>query len=140
MGQPNQSDEILLQPQLVIEPFEIWVLDSVGPFHPPSNQKDYILVAIDYVTKWVETIDLPRATEEVVISFLFGLFLRYGLPGEVITDGGGQFTGHKIIATLRNHHVTHRITSPYDPQENGQVESTNKFIEVILTKIVPTHQ
>jgi len=65
--------------------------------------------------KWVETIDLPRAIEEVVINFLFGLFMRYGLPEEVITDGGGQFIGQKIIATLKNHHITHRITSTYHP-------------------------
>eukprot|EP00253_Pinus_taeda_P005030 PITA_05030 len=95
-----------LQPQLVIESFKRWALDFVGPFHLPSNQKAYILVSTDYVTKWVETIDLPRAIEEAVINFLFGMFLWYGLPREVITNG---------------------------------VESTNKVIEVILTKTVSTH-
>ena len=67
MGKPGQFDQMPLQPQLVIEPFEISALDFVGPFHPPSNQKAYILVAMDYVTKWVETIDLPGDTEEAVI-------------------------------------------------------------------------
>ena len=124
----------------MIEPFERWALDFVGPFHPPSNQKAYILVSTDYVTKWVETIDFLRATEEVVINFLFGLFVQYGLSWEVIIDGEGQFVGHKITTTLRNHHITHRITSPYHPQENRQVESTNKVIEEILTKTVSTHQ
>ena len=73
------------------------------------------MVATDYVMKWVETVDLPRATKEVMINFLFGLFVRYGLPQEVITDGGGKFVGHKITATLRNNHITHRITSSYHP-------------------------
>lgn len=114
-------------------------MDFVGPFHPPSNQKAHILVATYYVRKWVETIDLLKATEEAIINFLFGLFLWYGLPREVITDGGGKFVGHKIIATLWNHHITHRITSLYHSQVNGQVESTNKVIEAIFTKTISTH-
>ncbi len=80
MGRLDQSNEIPLQPQLVIEPFERLALDFVGSFYLPSNQKAYILVATDYVTKWVEAVDLPRAIEEVLINFLFGLFVRYGLP------------------------------------------------------------
>ena len=115
MGRLGQDDEMPLQPQLAVEPFERWVLDFVGPFSPPSNQKVHILVATDYVTKWVEAMDFSRATEESVIKFLFELFVRYGLPWEVITDGGAQFTGNKITATLRNHHVTHKVTSPYHP-------------------------
>ena len=64
-----------LQPQLVMEPFEQWVLEFVGPFNPPSNKKAHILVATDYVTKWVEAITFPRATEESIIKFLFELFV-----------------------------------------------------------------
>jgi len=64
-----------LQPHLVVEPFERWVLEFVGPFNPPSNQKVYILVAIDYVIKWVETVALPWAIEETMINFPFELFV-----------------------------------------------------------------
>eukprot|EP00253_Pinus_taeda_P029756 PITA_29756 len=87
-----------LRPQLVIEPFERWALDFVGPINPSSNQKTYILVATDYVTKWVEAKALPRATEDSVIQFLFHLFA------------------------------------------NGQVESSNKVIESILTKTIALHR
>jgi hypothetical protein len=66
------------------------------PFNPKSNQKAYILVATDYMTKWVEAEALPNAIEEVVIKFIFKLFVWYGLPREIITDGGSQFTGHRI--------------------------------------------
>jgi hypothetical protein len=90
-------------------------LDFVGPFNPKSNQKAYILIAMDYMTKWVEADALPNATEEVVIKFLFKLFVRYGLPRELITDGGSQFTCHKITSTLENYHIKHRVTSPYHP-------------------------
>eukprot|EP00253_Pinus_taeda_P016516 PITA_16516 len=117
-----------LRPQLVIEPFERWALDFVGPINPSSNQRTYILVATDYVTKWVEAESLPKATEDYVIQFLFHLFVRYGLPRELITDGGPQFVGNKLAATLNNYHVQHKITTPYHAQANGQVESSNKQI------------
>jgi len=64
------------------------VLDFVNPIHPSSNKKSYILVAMEYVTKWVEAVALPRATKETVIIFLFEIFVLYGLPREIITDGG----------------------------------------------------
>eukprot|EP00253_Pinus_taeda_P034078 PITA_34078 len=104
-GHPGQSDEMPLKPQLVIEPFERWALDFVGPINPSSNQKTYILVATEYVTKWVEAEALLRATEDSVIQFLFHLFMHYGLPREIIIDGGPQFAGNKIAATLNNYHV-----------------------------------
>ena len=71
MGQPLKSDEMSLQPQIVIEPFEKWALEFVGPINPSSQQKSYILVYTDYVTKWVEAKELTRATEQVVSDFLF---------------------------------------------------------------------
>ena len=63
MGCLGQADEMPLQPQLVIEPFERWALEFIGPFNPPSNQKIYILVDIDYIAKLVEVVALLRATE-----------------------------------------------------------------------------
>ena len=56
------SDEMLVKPQELIDPFEKWDLDFVGPINPPSNGKKYILVCTDYVTKWVETKAFTRET------------------------------------------------------------------------------
>eukprot|EP00253_Pinus_taeda_P028690 PITA_28690 len=114
-GRSSHSDEMPLKPQLIIKPFERWALDFVGPINPPSNQKTYILVATEYVTKWVEAEALPRATEESVIQFLLHLFVCYGLPREIIIDGWPQFAGNRIAATLNNYHVQHKITTPYHP-------------------------
>ena len=140
MGFPGQSDKMPLHPQLVIEPFECWALYFIGPINASSNQNIYILIATEYVTKWVEVEALPRAMEDIVIHFLFQIFMRYGLPREIITNGGPQFVGHKIATTLKSHHIMHIITSPYLPQENDQVESTNKLIEAIVTKTVTSHR
>ena len=89
MGKPTQVDEMPLQAQLVMEPFERWALDFMGPFNPPSNNKTYILVCIDYVTKWVEGKALASATEATVEDFQSeDFFVRFGVPKEIITDGG----------------------------------------------------
>jgi transposase InsO family protein len=135
MGQPNHRDEMPLNPQVVLEPFERWALDFVGPINPPSNQKVCIVVCIYYMTKWVEAKALHRATEEAVLDFLFeDIFIRFGVPRELVTDGGPPFTSHGFKATLKKYHIQHRMNTTYHPQANGQVESTNKLIEAILTK------
>ena len=53
MGQPNRLDQMPLQPQLVVEPFDRWALDFFGPIRPHSNQKAYILFYTEYMMKWV---------------------------------------------------------------------------------------
>jgi transposase InsO family protein len=110
-------------------------MDFVGPIHPPSNKKVYILVYTYYMTNWVEEKELIRGSEEAILAFLFeDIFIRFGVPRELVTDGGTPFTSYKFEAILSKYHVLHRIASPYHPQGNGQVESTNKVIEAILTK------
>eukprot|EP00253_Pinus_taeda_P026570 PITA_26570 len=126
-----------LNPQVVSEPFEIWALDFIGPINRPSNQRTYILVCTDYMTKWVEAKALIRANEEAVLAFLFEeIFPRFGIPRELVTDGGPPFNSHGFKSTLHKYHIQHRMTTPYHPQANGQVESTNKVLEAILTKTV----
>eukprot|EP00253_Pinus_taeda_P009896 PITA_09896 len=137
MGQPNHRDQMPLNPQVVCEPFERWALDFIGPINPPSNQRTYILVCTDYMTKWVEAKALIRANEEAVLAFLFEeIFTRFGTPRELVTDGGPPFNSHGFKSTLHKYHIQHRMTTPYHPQANGQVESTNKVLEAILTKTV----
>ena len=63
MGNPIQRDEMPLQPSVLIEPFKSWALDFVGPITLASKGKRYILVCINYVTRWIEAKALPRATE-----------------------------------------------------------------------------
>jgi hypothetical protein len=140
MGRPVKSDEMSLQPQLQIEPFEKWALDFVGPINPPSKQKMYILVCTDYVTKWVEAKALPKATEDAVANFLYeDIFVRFGVPREIVTDQGTQFTSRLIQSITEQFKIKHRMSTPYHPQANGQVEVTNRVLEAILTKTVQHH-
>ena len=93
MGRPTSSDQMPLQPQVMIKPFEKWGLDFVGPISPMSRKKKYILVCTDYVTKWVEAKALFRATEKSVVEFIYEeIFTQFGVPREIVTDQGTQFT------------------------------------------------
>lgn len=74
MGQLGRFDEIPLQPQLVLEPFDRWALDFAGPINPSSYSKVYLWTYIDYVTKWVEAKALEKAIEQVVSNFMFEEF------------------------------------------------------------------
>eukprot|EP00253_Pinus_taeda_P028776 PITA_28776 len=127
VGKPTLSNEIPLQPQVLIEPFEKWALDFIGPINPPSKQKKYILVCTDYVTKWVEAKALFSATKHSIISCLYeDIFTRFGVPREIVTDQGSQFTSNMVKKLMEEYKVKHIKSTPYHPQENGQVESTNK--------------
>ena len=95
-----------LQPQLVLEPFDRWALDFVGSIIHHSRKKSYILVCIDYMTKWVEDVALVKSNDQAVINFLYGkVFTHFGVPKEVVTDGGPQFVSHQFEALLRKYHI-----------------------------------
>ncbi|CAF1516412.1 unnamed protein product [Adineta steineri] len=120
MGKPVARDEMPLQPQVLIEPFEKWALDFVGPIDPPSQGKMYILVCTDYVTKWFEEKTLARATEQSIVNFLFEyIFTRFGVPREIVTDQGAQFTSKLVSGIVEKYKIKHRKSCPYHPQANG---------------------
>jgi len=98
-------------------------------------------VCTDYVTKRAEAKALVRETEQTVVNFLFEeIFVRYGVPREIVTDQGTQFTSRLVQEITKKYQIKHRRSTPYHPQANGQVESTNKTLEGIMTKIVATNR
>jgi transposase InsO family protein len=108
----------------------------MGPF-PISEGCEYILVAIDYVSKWVEA--LPCWAVDAMRSkrmFHEVIFPRYGVPRIVISDGGSHFIDQTFLKALSEVGVEHRIANPYHPQTSGQAETLNKQIKNILQKTV----
>ena len=75
-----------------------------------------------YVTKWAEAKALVRATEQTVVNFLFEeIFVRYGVPREIVIDQGTQFTSKLIKDITEKYQIKHKRSTPYHPQANGQV-------------------
>ena len=125
----------------MIEPFEKWAIYFIGLINPMSLSKNNILFCTDFVTKWVEDKAVSFATEKVVVDFIFTkIFNRFGVPREIVSDNGPQFISNLLQGVMEQYKIRHRKSMPYHPQANGQVESTNKVIESILTKIVNIHR
>ncbi|RAV76570.1 hypothetical protein DBT52_09530 [Aerococcus mictus] len=119
-----------------MEPFDCWGFDFMGPF-PSSEGNTHILVAVDYVTKWVEAIPTSSVDGETSLKMLKDIiFPSFGVPRYLMTDGGSHFIHCAFRKTLAKYDVNHRIASPYHPQTSGQVELSNREIKLILEKIV----
>ncbi|XP_062014162.1 uncharacterized protein LOC133730624, partial [Rosa rugosa] len=121
---------------VVVEIFDIWGIDFMGPF-PSSNGFLYILLAVDYVSKWVEAKATRSNDFKVVAEFIRShIFSRFGMPRTIISDGGSHFCNKTIEALLRKYNVTHKVSTPYHPQTSGQAEVSNREIKRILEKTV----
>ena len=116
--------------------FDLWGMDFMGPF-PPSYNNLYILLAVDYVSKWVEAIPTRTNDAKVVAQFLRShIFSRFGTPRALITDNGTHFCNKVIDKVLQKYGVRHRTSLAYHPQSNGQAEVSNREIKSILEKTV----
>ncbi|KAK9028454.1 hypothetical protein V6N11_025614 [Hibiscus sabdariffa] len=105
-----------LQGILEVELFDVWGIDFMGPFSS-SHGDLYILLAVDYVSKWVEAIATPRNDAQTVLKFLHKhIFTRFGVPRAIIRD------------------------EAYHPQTNGQAEVSNREIKQIMEKVVNTRR
>ncbi|RVW49136.1 Gag-Pol polyprotein [Vitis vinifera] len=125
-----------MNPILIVELFDVWGIDFMGPF-PMSFGNSYILVGVDYVSKWVEAIPCKQNDHRVVLKFLKeNIFSRFGVPKAIISDGGAHFCNKPFEALLSKYGVKHKVATPYHPQTSGQVELANREIKNILMKVV----
>ncbi|KAL0445196.1 UNVERIFIED_CONTAM: hypothetical protein Slati_2242300 [Sesamum latifolium] len=93
------------------------------------GQRKFLLVAIDYFTKWVEAEPLARITEGEVMKFIWkNIVCHFGVPREIVTDNGRQFQGRRIQEWCQELHIKQRFTTVAHPQSNGQVEVTNRIL------------
>ncbi|GJX94322.1 reverse transcriptase domain-containing protein [Tanacetum coccineum] len=84
-GKISQRDEMPQNAIQVCEIFDVWGIDFMGPF-PSSRGNKYILMAVDYLSKWVEAKAIPTNDARVVVKFLKSLFARFGTPHAIISD------------------------------------------------------
>ncbi|GKB41848.1 reverse transcriptase domain-containing protein [Tanacetum coccineum] len=107
------------------EIFDVWGIDFMGPFSSSHGNK-YILVAVDYLSKWVEAKALPINDARVVVKFLKSLFAQFRTPRAIISDRGTHFCNDQFAKVMSKYGVTHRLATAYHPQTSGQVEVSNR--------------
>ena len=141
IGNINQRHEMPQTPILVCEIFDIWGIDFMGPF-PSSFGNEYIILAVDYVSKWVEAKATRTNDARVVVDFLrANIFARFGTPKAIISDRGTHFCNRIVEGVFKKYGVAHRVSTAYHPQTNGQAEVSNRIIKGILQKTVnPTRK
>ncbi|GJZ04224.1 reverse transcriptase domain-containing protein [Tanacetum coccineum] len=132
-GKISQRDEMPQNAIQVCEIFDVWGIDFMGPF-PSSRGNKYILVAVDYLSKWVEAKALPTNDARVVCKFLKSLFARFGTPRAIISDRGTHFCNDQFAKVMLKYGVTHRLSTAYHPQTSGQVEVSNRGLKRILER------
>nr|GEZ37515.1 reverse transcriptase domain-containing protein [Tanacetum cinerariifolium] len=120
-GKNSQRDEMPQNSIQVCEIFDVWGIDFMGPF-PSSKGNKYILVAVNYLSKWVEANALPINDARVVIKFLKSLFSRFGTPKAIISDRGTHFCNDQFARVMSKYGVTHRLSTAYHPQTSGQLQ------------------
>lgn len=121
-------------------PFAMWGIDMIGEIKPiASNGHRFILVAIDYFTKWVEAASFAYVTKNVVALFInHYLICQYGIPERIITDNGTNLNNTMITEISTEFKIKHHNSSPYRPKMNGAVEVANKNIKKIVQKMTVT--
>ncbi|GJY40001.1 reverse transcriptase domain-containing protein [Tanacetum coccineum] len=132
-GKISQRDEMPENSIQVCEIFDMWGIDFMGPF-PSSRGNKYILVAVDYLSKWVEAKALPTNDARVVCKFLKSLFARFGAPRAIISDRGTHFCNDQFAKVMLKYGVTHRLSTAYHPQTSRQVEVSNHGLKRILER------
>ncbi|GJT17074.1 reverse transcriptase domain-containing protein [Tanacetum coccineum] len=131
----KKRDEMPQNSIQVCEIFDVWGIDFMGSF-PSSRGNKYILVAVDYLSKWVEAKALPTNDARVVFKFLKSLFPRFGAPRAIISDRGTHFCNDQFAKVMLKYGVNHRLSTAYHPQTNGEVEVSNRGLKRILERTV----
>nr|GEW16374.1 reverse transcriptase domain-containing protein [Tanacetum cinerariifolium] len=134
-GKISQKDEMPQNSIQVCEIFNVWGIDFMGLF-PSSSGNKYILVAVEYLSKWVEAKALPPNDSRVVCKFLKYLFARFGAPRSIISNRGTHFCNDQFTKVMQKYGVTHRLATSYHPQTSGQVKVSNCGLKCILERAV----
>src|SRR5205807_1815332 len=124
---------------IVIEPFAHIRIDVMGPLPVTRNGKRYIILAVDFFTKYLEGIAVDEVDAQTVAQFIHSdIICRHGVPKELTSDRGTEFVNNLIEELSRTYHIKHIKTTAYHPQGNGQTERMNQTIKNVLAKLIKT--
>ena len=130
--------DLPLHPTLPISPLEKWGIDYIGPIAPMSTKRNqYIIIAVEYLTKWAEAKAIKAADAKQTAIFLHeNIISRFGCPKILVSDKGSHFLNEAIEELTKLFQINHRKTTPYHPQTNGLAERVNQTLVRILRKTV----
>ncbi|PIK60000.1 hypothetical protein BSL78_03079 [Apostichopus japonicus] len=121
---------------LIEEPFQRVAVDLVGPIKPATERGHrYILVLVDYATRYPEAVPMKTIEAESVAEELLGIYSRLGFPKEVLTDQGSQFVSGVMKEVSRLLSIRRLTTTPYHAMCNGLVEKFNGTLKAMLKKM-----
>jgi len=104
-------------------------MDILGPFPKAMGQRKFLLVVVDYFTKWVEEEAIASITKREVQKFIWkNIITRFGVPRAMVFNNGRQFDTDKLRDYCATYGMQTQFTAVARPQTNRQVESTNKQI------------
>ncbi|XP_057724061.1 uncharacterized protein LOC130940023 [Arachis stenosperma] len=120
-------------------PFDKWGIDILGPFPTAPRQVKYLVVAIDYFSKWIEAQPLAKITSAQMINFVWkSIICKFGIPSHITTDNGRQFIDQSFKNFLQNLKIKQHFSSVEHPQSNGLAEAANKVVLQALRKKLDT--
>jgi hypothetical protein len=134
----GQEGCISLTPVTVDTPFQQWGLDIIGPINPPSSQQHkYILMTMDYFTRWSEALPLRVVNTNQVVSFLNShIITRFGIPECLVFDNASYFSSLDMNVFSLEKWIKLKYSASYYPQGNGLAKSTNKNLIKIIKRTV----
>jgi hypothetical protein len=133
---PVNRKEMMI-PIKVKAPFHRVGIDIKGPLPITSNNNRYIIVAMDYFTKWPEAKAIADIKAETVAKFIYEeIICRHGTPEELLSDRGLSFMNQVVDQLCTKFQVKHRLTSPYRPQTNGMIERFNRTLGECIAKLI----
>jgi hypothetical protein len=120
-------------PIITVGTFTKWGIDYTTCNPPSARGHRYIIVVVDYFTKWVEAMPMFKDDGETSTLFLFNqIIARFNVLREIVTNHGSHFQNQMMIELTPNFGLQQENSSPYYPQANGQVEVVNKTLKTML--------
>eukprot|EP00253_Pinus_taeda_P011583 PITA_11583 len=126
---------------ITVGPFAKWGIDFITCNPHSAGGHAYIILAVDYFTKWAEAMPTFEADGKTTVIFVFNhIVARFGVPQVIITDHGHHFRNVMMTELVDHLGLRHDSSTPYYPQANGLVEAINKVLVIMIQRIIGIHR
>lgn len=130
-----------LHPMITIGPFDIWGIDFMTCKPHSARGHTYIIIVVDYITKWAKTMMTYNANIITVSQLLFNhVIVIFGVPQSIIIHHGSHFHQSMTAALTTQLGLHHDISTAYCPKANGQVKAVNKVLISMLQRTIGKHE